>query len=253
MSALCRSNWAAWARFWVARTLPGVILERPSSFFEVETVVFSTLLRARARARRTCCDAAETPLKMMFRAHQSSRATKRGGRKIAQSSLCEPFGKLVRQGRAKNSFRAVSERLLERLWGSPGTLLDGSWPLLTRPGRPQIGLGAPFGRPQAVLSASGRVPETTLGLRTSPTSIFHRFFPDFGFASSIFKRFFVDFRSSRLRRSNKIRISKRSRAILTTRLGSCVVHSLRTARTSFAMTFEHYMFSLSSLRTHKLT
>ena len=172
MSALCRSNWAAWARFWVARTLPGVILERPSSFFEVETVVFSTLLRARARARRTCCDAAETPLKLMFRAHQSSRATRREERKIAQNSFCEPFGQLVRQGRAKNPFPALSEKLLERLWG---TLLDGAWPLLACPGHPQIGLGAPFGRPSTVPSVSGRVPETTLGLRTGPTSIFHMF------------------------------------------------------------------------------
>ena len=41
--------------------------------------------------------------------------------------------------------------------------------------------------------------------------------------------------------------------ILTARLGSCVVQSLRTAHTSFAMTFEHYMFNLFSLRTHKPT
>ena len=153
-------------------------MERPGSIFEAEIPVFSTLLRARIRARRRCCYRAETPLKLMFRAHQSRRATRRGRRKIAQNSLREPFGKLVRQGRAKNSFRALSERLLERLWGGPGTLLDDSWPLLARPGRPQIGLGAPFGRPQAVLSASGRVPKTVLSAQNGPTSIFRRFLVD---------------------------------------------------------------------------
>ena len=65
--------------------------------------------------------------------------------------------------------------------------------------------------------------------------------------SSIFERFFVDFRSCRVRRRHKNGISKKSRAILSARLGSCVVQSLRTARTSFEMTFEHCMFSLFSL------
>ena len=149
-----------------------MVLERPSSIFEAETVVFSMLLRARTRARRTCCYRAETPLKLMFRAHQSRRATRRGRRKMAENSLREPFGKLVCQCRAKNPFQTFSERLLERLRGGPGALLDGSWALLARPGRPQIGLGASFGCPKAVPSASGRVPETTLGAQTGPRSIF---------------------------------------------------------------------------------
>ena len=70
---------------------------------------------------------------------------------------------------------------------------------------------------------------------------------------SISECFFVDFLSSRLRRSDKIGISKKSRVILTNRLGSCVVQSPRAPRTSFAMTAERYMFSLLSLRTHKPT
>ena len=52
---------------------------------------------------------------------------------------------------------------------------------------------------------------------------------------------------------HKIGLSKRSRVILTARLGSCVVQSLRIARTYFDMTFGHYMLSLISLRTHKPT
>ena len=77
-------------------------MDRLGSIFEAEMAVFSTLLRARTRARRTCCNRAETLLKLMFRPHQSRRATRRGRRKMAQISLCEPFGKLVCQCRAKN-------------------------------------------------------------------------------------------------------------------------------------------------------
>ena len=153
-------------------------------------VVFPTLLRARARARRTCCYRAETPLKLMFRAHQSRRATRRGRRKMAQNSLREPFGKLVCQCRAKNPFQTFSERLLERLWGGPGTLLDGSWALLARPGRPQIGLGASFGCPKTVPSASGRIPATTLGAQTGPRSIFLRFWVDLGWIFADFRKIF---------------------------------------------------------------
>ena len=163
-------------------------MERPGSIFEAEITVFSTLLRARTRARRTCCYRAETPLKLMFRAHQSRRATRRGRRKIAQNSLREPFGKLVCQCRAENPFRTLSESLLERLWGGPGTLLDGSWALLARLGRPKIGLGASFGCPKTVPSASGRIPEKTLGAQTGPRSIFLRFGMDF-------RRFSKDFSS----------------------------------------------------------
>ena len=137
--------------------------------------VFQTLLRAGARATRTCCDRAQTTLKLMFRAHQSRRATRRGRRKMAQNSLREPFGKLVCQCRAKNPFQTFSERLLERLRGGPGALLDGSWALLARPGRPQIGLRTTFGRPKAVPSVSGRVPDTAWGDHNGSRSIFCRF------------------------------------------------------------------------------
>ena len=67
---------------------------------------------------------------------------------------------------------------LERLRGSPGTLLDGSWPLLARPGCPKIGLEAAFGCPMAVPSASGRVPETASGSQNASRSIFRRFSVD---------------------------------------------------------------------------
>ena len=71
---------------------------------------------------------------------------------------------------------------------------------------------------------------------------------------------FVDFRKIFRRISldplvtkAQIGISKRSRVILTARLGACEVQSLRVARTPFEMTFGHYIFSLFSLRTYKCT
>ena len=56
-------------------------------------------------------------------------------------------------------FGDASGARLGRLEG----ILGRYWPLLGRPGRSQIGLGATLGRPKAVTSASRRVPETALG------------------------------------------------------------------------------------------
>ena len=175
----------------------------------------------------------------MREAHRSFRATRQKRQKIDPRARSKPLG-------APLALERLTGKVLERLRGGPGTLLDGSWPLLARLGRPKIGFGAAFGHPKAIPSASGHVPETALGTQNGPRSIFRRFGVDF-------HRFFVDFRSSRVRRRHKSRISKRSRVILSARLGSCIVQSLRTARTSFEMTFEHCMFSLFSLRSHKLT
>ena len=88
---------------------------------------------------------------------------------------------------APNALGHCSGVVRQRLRGGPGTLLDVCWPLLARPGRLKIGLWATFGRPQAVLSASGRVPKTVLSAQNGPTSIFHRFSVDLA-------RIFVDFR-----------------------------------------------------------
>ena len=159
----------------------------------------------------------------------------------ANASNC--VGRCERRLRA---FREWPHELSERLWAALWTLLDGFWPFLARPGRPKIGFEAAFGCPNAVPSASGRVPATALGAQNGPTSIFHQFGVHFGWI-------FVDFRSRCVRRRHKSRISKRSRVILSARLGFCVAQSLRTARTCFEMIFEYCMFSLFSLRTHKLT
>ena len=143
--------------------------------------------------------------------------------------------------------------LLECLWDALGTLWDGSWPLLARPGRPKIDFGAAYGCPKP----SRARPDASPKRPWAPQPTQNRFFIDFSEIwasfSWIFQRSFVEVRSSRLRRSHKIRISKRSHVILTARLGSCVVQLLHTACTSFEMIFERCMFSLFPLRTHKPT
>ena len=95
---------------------------------------------------------------------------------------------------------------MERLWGAQGTLLDGSWPLLARPGRRKIGFGAAFGCPKAVQSASGRVPEAAWGAQNGPRSIFHRFGVDLGWIfvdfRMIFRRFSLEPRATKARKQN---------------------------------------------------
>ena len=154
--------------------------------------------------------------------------------------------------RCDDASRRVGRRNRARGRFRPGPLLGRSWRGFgrswRRPGRPSDALELSWRGLGRVRMRLGDAPERP----RSPKTAQDRFWIDF---SLIFERFFLDFRSSGLRRRHKIRISKRSRGILTARVGSCVVQSLRTARTSFEMTFEHYMFSLFrciNLRTHKL-
>ena len=81
---------------------------------------------------------------------------------------------------APKALGRLTGRVLERLEGGLGTLLGGSLPLLVRQGRPEIDLGAAFGRPRAVPSASRRVPESAAGAQNDPRSIFRQFLVDLG-------------------------------------------------------------------------
>ena len=183
----------------------------------------------------------------MREALRSLRATIQKRPNVGPKARSRPLGAPLALGRH-------SRRVWERLRGGPGTLLEGSWPFLARPKRSKIAFGPAFGCPKAVSGASGRVPETALGAQKGSRPIFRRFWVDRG---SIFGDFRTDFRSifrsSRVQRRHKNRLSKRSRMILSACPGPCVVQSLRAARTSFEMTFEHCMFALFSLRTHKYT
>ena len=117
------------------------------------------------------------------------------------------------------------------------------WPL---PGRSWRAWGAPrlaVGRQLGVQKPSRAHLDESPKRLWAPKTVQERFFIDFGWIwgrlSSIFERFFIDFCSRGVRRRPKSRFSKRIRVILSARVGSCVVQSLRTARTSFEMTCEH--------------
>ena len=142
----------------------GVVLERPGSIFEAETAVFSMLLRARACAQRTCCDCASDTVKLMFRAHQGCRATRRERHKIARKSLYEPFGKLFRQGRAKNSSRADSKAS----WRRPRTSQECPKPSQGRPGSVR---GSSRACPRAVLERSGSAPRVPGSPKVAPRAL----------------------------------------------------------------------------------
>ena len=150
-----------------------------------------------------------------------------------------------------------SDGSLGESWSVFGAARGGFW---TAPGRSWLARGAPrsaLGRHLGVQKPSRARLDTSPKRPWPAKTTQDQFFVDFGLVwggfSSSFERFFVHLRSSRVRRRHKSRISKKSRAILSARLGSCVVDSLRTARTSFEVSFEHCMFSLFSLRTHKPT
>ena len=228
---------------WALQLAPPRVPRTPlASIFEPETPVFSRFLRA-ASVRRAKRPTSIKHWQERYKTHFGAVACPPKTLKNRSANASNCVGRCERRLR---TFWEWPPELSERLWAALGTLLDGFWPFLASRGRPKIGLGAAFGCPKAVPSASGRVPATALGAQNGPRSIFHRFGVHLGWI-------FVDFRSSCVRRRHKSRISKRSRVILSARLGLGVAHSLRTARTSFEMTFEHCMFSLFSLRTHKLT
>ena len=135
----------------------------------------------------------------MREAHRSFRATRQKRQKIDPRARSKPLG-------APLALERLTGKVLERLRGGPGTLLDGSWPLLARLGRPKIGFGAAFGHPKAIPSASGHVPETALGTQNGPRSIFRRFGFDLGWIfidfRSIFRRFSLEPRATKAQKQN---------------------------------------------------
>jgi len=179
-------------------------------------------------------------------AHRSFRATRRKRPKIDQKTCVKPLS-------APQALGRPNRRVLEHFRAARGSF----W---TSPGRSWLARGAPrsaLGRHLGVQKLSQARPAASPIRPWAPKMAQDRFFVDFGSVwagfSSKFEQFFGDLRSSHVRRRHKSRISKRSRVILSARLGSCVVDALRTARTSFQISFEHCMISFFSLRTHKPT
>ena len=156
-------------------------------------------------------------------------------------------------GRPRNGPRS-SWSVFGAPWGSFWVTPGRSW---RARGAPRLALGRHLG----VQKPSRARPDASPKRPWAPKTAQDRFFFDFGSIwggwSSIFERLFVDFRSSRARRRHKSRISKRSRAILSARLGSCVVQSLRIAALSLVHLSQWLAnitcASFFSLRTHKPT
>ena len=162
------------------------------------------------------------------------------------TALGDANGAYGHLGSGPKSSWSVSGAPWGRFWTAPGR----SW---RASGAPRSALGWHLGVQKPFRARPDASPKRPWAPKTVQDRCFFDFKSIWGGFSTIFDRFFADVRSRRVRRRHKSRISKRSRAILSARLGSCVVQSLRTARTSSERTFEHCKFSFFSLRTHKPT
>ena len=99
---------------------------------EFETAVFSKFFYA-ANAPCAKRPTSTKPCKNQCETHFGASAHRS---KFEAKSICQRFRfRLVTRTTSRASWE-LSQRLLERLWGCPGTHLDGSWPLFVHPGRP---------------------------------------------------------------------------------------------------------------------
>ena len=142
-----------------------------ASIFESETAVFSSFFCAKS-ARREKRPASTKHWWEWDETHFGATARRpKIDQKLIEAGLEErsasQSGLVSVPGRSGGASGAFLGRLEAILWRS--------WPLLARLGRPQISLGTALGRPKAVPSASGRVPEKAWGAQTGPRSLFRRF------------------------------------------------------------------------------
>ena len=182
--ALFRSTWPFWRSNLLPRGSPG----RPGlRFWSPKRLFFSRHLRA-ASVRRAKRPTSIKHWQERYETHfeAAARRPKTFEHRTASASNCV--------WRCQRRFRASwewSRRLLERLWGAPGTLMDASWSLLARPGRPLIGLGAALWRPKTVPSVRTRS-RNGLGRPNRPLIVFRTIFRSFW---GHFHRFSIDFSS----------------------------------------------------------
>ena len=103
-----------------------------TSILELETVVSSKFFYA---ANAPCAQrpTSTKPCKNQCETHFGASAHRS---KFEAKSICQRFRfRLVTRTPSRASWE-LSLRLLERLWGCPGTHLDSSWPLFVHLGRP---------------------------------------------------------------------------------------------------------------------
>ena len=198
------------------------------------------------RSRRKTSDIDKTLAGAMQNALRSCRALTEN----VEKSIRKRFQLRWAMRTALTGTLGVVPKALGASLGRPGDVFGRLLAALGAPVAPQDRLWGGIWVSKSHLERVRTRPSNDFGRPKRPKIDFSSIWDGF---SSIFERFFVDFRSCRVRRRHKNRISKKSRAILSARLGSCVVQSLRTARTSFDMTFRRCLFSLFPLRTHKPT
>ena len=116
----------------------------------------------------------------MREAHRSFRATRQKRPKIDLKARSKPLGAALALGR-------FTGRILECLRAGPGTLLDGSWPLLARPGRPKIGFGAAFGRPKPFRARPDAPPKRRWAPEAAQDRLLVNFWVDLGLIFVIFR------------------------------------------------------------------
>ena len=105
-----------------------------TSILELQTAVFSKFFYA---ANAPCAQrpTSTKPCKNQCETHFGASAHRS---QIEAKSICQRFRfRLVTRTMSRTSWE-LSQRHLERLWGCPGTHLDGSWPLFVLPGRPWV-------------------------------------------------------------------------------------------------------------------
>ena len=157
-----------------------------ASFFESETIVFWSFFRMKSARREKRLTSTEH-CKNQYETHFGATAQQP---KIDQKSI---EAGLKERSASRSGLESVPGRsggASKAFLGRLEAILGRSWPLLARPGRPQIGLGAALERPKAIPGASGCVPEAALGAQTCAKSIFYRFSVDFAFIFVDFRTFF---------------------------------------------------------------
>ena len=169
---------------------PSVPGTPPASIFEPKTTVFARFFRSmsircakRPTSKKHCQNQYETRFGGPAHTSKFDQKLMEAGleeRSVPQSGFVSDPGR----------FGDASGACLGRL----ESILGRYWPLLGRPGRSQIGLGATLGRPKAVTSGPDASPKRPWAPRPAPVRIFVDVWSIWASSSWIVKRFFVDFR-----------------------------------------------------------
>ncbi len=185
-SSLFRSNWAARARLWLARTLPGVVVGTERS----ETSGFFERFR---HARALAADGAPGQQNIVKTGTRSTSELSRGKTKATKTRSEGTFDGAWCTTGAQTAHPEALGASLGRPGGTFGRLLDALGLPGASPDWPWGGIWASKSRPKRIWTR----PRNGLERPNWPKIDFSSILVSF---SSIFERFFIHFRLSRLRR-----------------------------------------------------